>query len=105
MKMADGVAASAVIRFSTWAEIHVGLVGLVVFRSYNKNTLRISIHIQSLRLARLNITKQAFVISIFSIVLTLRNGQINITNTLKVSELYFQILEIETLKNISHVRT
>ena len=36
MKMADGVAASAVIRFSTWAEIHVGLVGLVVFRSYNK---------------------------------------------------------------------
>ena len=35
MKMADGVAASAVIRFSTWAEIHVGLVGLVVFRSYN----------------------------------------------------------------------
>ena len=35
MKMADGVAASAVIRFSTWADIHVGLVGLVVFRSYN----------------------------------------------------------------------
>ena len=32
MKMADGVAASGVIRFSTWAEIHVGLVGLVVFR-------------------------------------------------------------------------